>query len=356
MNKPKRVLVTGGAGFIGSHLVDDLIEHGHYVDVLDTLADCYSDNLWRHEESRRLQVYKGDVSIDNAMEKHIFRVGFTTNQRVVYDEIYHLAGLAATPDFVERPVEAFEASVMGISSILKYAQHTGSRVLFTSSSEVYGDAQVPRQDEEYRGNVSIVGPRSGYDEGKRGAEALIAGYRRQYGVNTAVVRIFNTIGPRMMARGRLVPTMVLTALRKGKIIVCVPGSQTRTLLDVSDCVRALKLAMAAQPASPVNVGGTETLTVLEVASMIKYLVPRMANKAVEIVDGPQAPDEVFQRIPVIRRAQRELHWHPEVPVEDSVKSIISYWLSGNRWSDPSHSKDIDKWVQILQKSNKSWTF
>lgn len=312
-----RALVTGGAGFLGSHLVEDLLADGHHVTVVDSMRGCHADNLSAVAGNRRLEVHSEDCTADDWAVAGPF------------DEIYHLAGVAATGDFVARPVDALLASTKGLERILRWCdRHPETKVLFTSSSEVYGDAQVHPQPEAYRGNVSCTGPRSGYDEGKRAGEALILGWSRQYRAGrtaAAIVRLFNTYGPRMTANGRLVPTMVRDALRERRIQVNMPGTQTRTLLFVADGVKGLRRAMAVQHAEPVNVGGNETLPVADIAAAVAAAVTRRLGAGIEIVPAPPVTDEVMQRRPVLDRARQMLDWHPTTPFAAGLERVIDYW-------------------------------
>jgi dTDP-glucose 4,6-dehydratase len=313
------ILVTGGAGFLGSHLVQALAMSGDRVTVVDTLQFCHADNLTAALATGRVVVRQQDCAADGWEPAGEF------------DAIYHLAGVVATREFMARPASALLASTRPLESMLRWQQRQpAARLLFASSSEVYGDAEVHPQPEEYRGNVSCTGPRSGYDEGKRAGESLLLGWSREFRGGTpcgAIVRLFNTYGPRMTANGRLVPTMVRDALRQRRITVNAPGTQTRTLLHVDDCVRALQAAMERQPAVPVNVGGTETMPVLEIAERIAEAVTRRGGTPVQIVLGERLPDDVQQRRPVLDRAAALLGWQPRIPFADGVQTVIDYWLA-----------------------------
>jgi nucleoside-diphosphate-sugar epimerase len=311
------VLVTGGAGFIGSHLTEALVHGGCRVTVVDSMQFCHPDNLDAALRSGRVELRREDCAADG------WRVSGD------FDEIFHLAGVVATGEFMARPVAALWTSLMPMEQILRYQRDRRPRVqvLFASSSEVYGDAQVDPQGEDYRGSVSITGPRSGYDEGKRATESLIAGWARERRLPAvaAVVRLFNTYGARMTANGRLVPTMVVDALRHGRIVVNVPGTQTRTLLYVSDCVTALRRAMAVQSPQPINVGGLETMSVRVTAEHIAAAVGEMTGRTVRIESGPAVPDDIMQRRPDLRRVREVLAWSPAVCFADGIKHVIDYW-------------------------------
>jgi dTDP-glucose 4,6-dehydratase len=312
------ILVTGGAGFIGSHLTERLLADDHDVTVVDSMRGCHADNLARVSQHPRLTLRVEDCAADGWQVPGEF------------DAVYHLAGVAATGEFVARPVDALLVSIKPLERILRWRdRRPEARVLFTSSSEVYGDAQVHPQPESYRGNVSCTGPRSGYDEGKRAGEALILGWSRQHRIaaaSAAIVRLFNTYGPRMTANGRLVPTMVRDALTEQRIRVNAPGTQTRTLLFVDDCINALLQAMQAQHAEPVNVGGNETLPVADIAACVANAVSRRLGRTVEIVLAEPVPDEVMQRRPVLDRAGKVLGWRPSTPFAIGLERVIDYWL------------------------------
>jgi UDP-glucuronate decarboxylase len=313
-------LVLGGAGFLGSHLVDRLLTEGHAVTVVDTMRDCHPDNLdaARAAAGARLVVIPADAA-DASLE---------IPGR--FDEAYHLAGVVATREFVARPVEALLTSLLPMQRLLQHkrAHQPELRLLFASSSEVYGDARTPLQHEDDRGNVSCQGPRSGYDEGKRATESLIVGYRRQYGLERpcAIVRLFNTYGPRMTANGRLVPSMIRMALTHGEIMVNAPGTQTRTLQYVSDCIEAMRRAIRLQPEVPINVGGAAACAVAEIARQIAAAVTRRTGRTIRIVPGPMMPDEVMQRQPDVERARELLEgWRATVGLAEGVEATIDYW-------------------------------
>lgn len=313
-------LVLGGAGFLGSHLVDHLLAEGHAVTVVDSMRECHPDNLAgaRHTGGSRLTTVVADATDP----------GFAIDDR--FDEAYHLAGVVATREFVARPVDALWSALLPMQRLLQHKRERNPhlRLLFASSSEVYGDPRTNQQHEDDRGNVSCVGPRSGYDEGKRATEALIAGHRRQFGLAQpcAVLRLFNTFGPRMTANGRLVPSMIHGALTRGEIVVNAPGSQTRTLQYVSDCIEAMRRAIRRQAAIPINVGGTETMTVTAIAEAIAAAVVRRTGRPVRLVAGPPVEDEIMQRRPDLSRARELLDWQPAVAVADGIAATIDYWL------------------------------
>ncbi len=313
----RSALVLGGAGFIGSHLVEDLLAGGSRVTVVDSMEYCYADNLEAARSSDRLTVITADVTRpDWEVEGH-------------FDEIFHLAGVVATGDFVARPTAALWTSLLPLAKLLRYrADHRPEvKLLFASSSEVYGKAEVHPQPEEYVGHVDCIGPRSGYDEGKRAGESLIVGWARELGMDCAcaIVRIFNTYGPRMTANGRLVPTMVHDALKNASIAVNRPGTQTRTLLDVRDCIRGLRKAIALQHPRPINIGGVETMPVRETAERIASAVESRTGRPVTLEWAPEIDADIARRRPDITRARELLDWQPTIPFEEGIERVIDYW-------------------------------
>jgi len=309
-----RVLILGGAGFIGSHLAEAYAALGWAVDIVDNLASGRRDNLAGISGMVRL-IYK-DAATSG---------WYVPNKR--YDVIVQAAGLAATRLFTSRPVEAFWASVWPLEAALRYKRyrHRAVRVIYLSSSEIYGDPDCDIQHESYVGRVNCRGPRSGYDEGKRAGEALVESYQREYGVGCTVLRLFNTFGPRMASDGPVVPTMIRDALTQRLITVNEPGTQTRTLVYVIDTVRAILAAadLAEDPPYSINIGGTETFTVQEIAELVREV---MGDPGIRIQRGPAVPEEPLRRRPDIRRAQSVLHWQPQVSVREGIVRTAQ-WIS-----------------------------
>lgn len=302
----RNVLVIGGAGFIGSHLVERLLLMGDSkVTVVDNLATGSRENL----KGMPVSFLQQDTT------------GYGWRLLDEYDEVYHLGALASTRQFTAHPVEAFEAAVNPLMHVLEYACTRRTRVLFASSSEVYGEPEIVPTPEEGRGYVNPVGVRSGYDEGKRAGEALMAGYRREYGIDGRIVRIFNTYGPRQTADGRLVATMVRDALTKHTITVNAPGTQTRTLVHVFDTVTGIICAMRTEGAPfVVNIGGRETFTVRQVAEQVAEQVGHCT-----IISGPPVEEEPMRRVPDITLAKEKLGWFPLVSFREGLKTVIEYW-------------------------------
>lgn len=318
----RNVLILGGAGFIGSHLAEAHHSVGDSVVVVDTFRYSYPDNLDALIGSDRFAQQYGDVS------NSYWQVPFETSR---WDQIYMLAGVVRTQDFTRKSIEAFSTSVVQVQSVLRYMQIRAEmagrqevKALFASSSEVYGNPrQIPTPETDV-GQVDQLGLRGGYDEGKRGAEALIEGWRRERGIGTAIVRIFNTFGPRMRAGGRLVPSMVRDGLYRGAVSVWGTGETTRTLLYVDDCVQGLMLAMDRQHTQPVNIGGNKELTIQQIAELI-------ADKLqVKVETDPSRQDPIMARRPDISRALDVLGWQPEIDLEAGIEAVVKYWRVADR--------------------------
>lgn len=307
-----RTLILGGAGLIGSHLTEALLKTGREVHVLDTLEYCYSDNLIQSEDHPKFTFHKAD-----ACDFDKWNIG-----RQPWDEIYHLAGIVATADFVAHPVKSFKVSVIPLLQILEYQIKSSHpvKLLFASSSEVYGDPKVLPTPETYSGVLDFCGPRSGYSEGKRAGETLIISHAQEHGSICARVRIFNTFGERETATGNMVSTMVQDALKYGNILVNGDGHQTRTLLYVEDCVMALKSAMWLQSDLAINVGGNQSMRVLQIAGMVRESV----GGKVKIVHSERPAHDIMKRQPDIRLARTLLLWSPTTPIEIGIERVVKY--------------------------------
>lgn len=305
----KRILVTGGAGFIGSHLCRQLLEQGHQVICLDNFYTGCQDNVAGLLDNPKFTLLEHDV---------------VTPIRLPVDEIYNLACPASPVHYQRNPVETTKTSVLGILNMLELARSQGAKVLHTSTSEVYGDPLVHPQREDYWGNVNPIGLRSCYDEGKRCAETLCFDYRRQHRVDVKVVRIFNTYGPNMHPDdGRVVSNFIVQALKNSPITVYGTGRQTRSFCYISDMIAGLT-AMMATPntfGGPVNLGNPREFTVLELAEQ----VIRLTESCSEIVFCPLPPDDPQQRRPEICLAQSRLGWSPAVGLADGLRATIAYF-------------------------------
>jgi UDP-glucuronate decarboxylase len=300
-----RILVTGGAGFIGSHLIDRLMEAEHEVICLDNFYTGQKDNLLRWFDSPKFELIRHDV---------------TEPIRLEVDQIYHLACPASPVHYQSNPVKTIKTNVLGTMNMLGLAKRVNARFLISSTSEVYGDPEVHPQREDYRGNVNPIGPRSCYDEGKRVAETLAFDYHRQNNVDIRVARIFNTYGPRMLENdGRVVSNFVVQALRAQPITVYGDGSQTRSFCYVSDLVEGLIRLMNGDYIGPVNLGNPEEYTVLELAQKIQAMLHSDAE--IQFKSLPQ--DDPRRRQPDISCAKQHLDWQPTIPLVDGLERTIA---------------------------------
>lgn len=299
-----RILVTGGAGFIGSHLIDRLMEAGEEVICLDNFFTGRRQNLLRWMNHPYFELIRHDV---------------TEPIRLEVDQIYHLACPASPVHYQYNPVKTIKTNVMGTLHMLGLAKRVKARFLLASTSEVYGDPEVHPQSEDYRGNVNPIGIRSCYDEGKRVAETLAFDYHRQNNVQIRVARIFNTYGPRMLEQdGRVVSNFIVQALKGIPLTVYGDGSQTRSFCYVSDLVEGLIRLMNHDHIGPINLGNPEEYTVLELAEKIQSLI----NPAAEIQFKPLPQDDPQRRRPDITRAQSLLGWQPTVPLATGLQQTI----------------------------------
>jgi UDP-glucuronate decarboxylase len=306
---PKRVLVTGGAGFIGSHLTRRLLAMGHDVLVVDNFYSSRRRNVEDLRDEPRFELMRHDVTFPLYVE---------------VDEIYHLA-CPASPIFYQRdPVQTTKTCVHGSINMLGLAKRIGARILLASTSEVYGDPAVHPQDESYWGNVNPIGPRSCYDEGKRCAETLFFDYHRQHALRVKVARIFNTYGPRMLPDdGRVVSNFIVSALRGVPLTVFGDGSQTRSFCYVDDLVDGLIRLMATPDdvAGPINLGNPGEFTMLELADAVIQLVGRGG----QIEHRPLPADDPVRRLPNVDLARTVLGWNPTVSLEDGLAHTVAYF-------------------------------
>jgi UDP-glucuronate decarboxylase len=317
-----RILVTGGAGFIGSHLIDRLMESGHEVVCLDNFYTGRKDNLLRWFSSPRFELIRHDV---------------TEPIRLEVDQIYHLACPASPVHYQSNPVKTIKTNVLGTMHMLGLAKRIKARFLLSSTSEVYGDPEVHPQAESYRGNVNPIGPRSCYDEGKRVAETLAFDYHRQNNVDIRVARIFNTYGPRMLEDdGRVVSNFVVQSLKEEPITVYGDGSQTRSFCYVSDLVEGLIRLMNGDYIGPVNLGNPEEYTVLELAQKIKAMIH--SSSEIQFKSLPQ--DDPRRRQPDITCAKQHLDWQPTVEVTDGLQRTIDDFRARIEASQPHLSTSI----------------
>ena len=300
-----RILVTGGAGFIGSHLIDRLMESGHEVICLDNFYTGHKRNLLRWFNHPYFELIRHDI---------------TEPIRLEADQIYHLACPASPVHYQYNPVKTIKTNVMGTLNMLGLAKRVNARLLLASTSEVYGDPEVHPQTEDYRGNVNPIGIRSCYDEGKRVAETLAFDYHRQNDVDIRVARIFNTYGPRMLENdGRVVSNFVVQALRGTPLTVYGDGSQTRSFCFASDLVEGLIRLMNGDHIGPVNLGNPDEYTILQLAQTVQQMV----NPDVAVKFEPLPQDDPRRRQPDITRAKTWLGWEPKVPLKDGLTTTIA---------------------------------
>ena len=307
-----RVLVTGGAGFVGSHLVERLLNDGHEVFALDNLLTGRRENLSGADATPGFRFVHHDITrgVPDALP--------------AFDRVYHLASPASPIDYVELPFETLYAGSDGTRACLERAAQDGARFLLASTSEVYGDPAVHPQTESYWGNVNPIGPRSVYDEAKRYAEALTMAFHRSRGVETRIVRIFNTYGPRMRAAdGRVIPTFLRQALAGEPLTLFGDGAQTRSFCYVSDLVDGLVRLMESTLREPCNVGNPVERTMAELADAVNTLTGNTAGT----VHKPLPVDDPTRRRPDISRARGSLGWEPRVSLEDGLAATLA-WFRG----------------------------
>jgi UDP-glucuronate decarboxylase len=305
----RRILVTGGAGFLGSHLCERLLHDGHDVLCVDNFFTGAKRNVSHLLNNPNFELMRHDVTFPLYVE---------------VDEIYNLACPASPIHYQFDPVQTTKTSVMGAINMLGLAKRVKARMLQASTSEIYGDPSVHPQPESYWGNVNTIGPRSCYDEGKRCAETLVFDFVRQHGVQAKVVRIFNTFGPRMHPNdGRVVSNFIMQALRGDDITIYGDGTQTRSFCYVDDLIEVIVRMMNSRPdfTGPVNIGNPGEFTMIELAE----LVIELTNSRSELVNRPLPADDPKQRRPDISLAKRELDWEPQVALRDGLMKTIAYF-------------------------------
>lgn len=326
----RRALVAGGAGFIGSHMVDYLLKHNYHVTVIDNLITGRMSNLEDafNYGAERYRFLKLNI---NELTPSTFAHHFGDEK---FDEIYNLASPASPVDFKRIPVFILDTATHGHKNLLELARAHGAKILFASSSEVYGDAEVHPQPETYHGNVNTLGMRGCYDEAKRVGESLSVAYEREFGVQIRIVRIFNTYGPRMRPNdGRIIPNFFIQALQKQPVTIYGNGSQTRSFCYVADQVEGQFLLMQSEQNRPVNIGNPIERTVLEVARAILQLCGRgqigvgpaailkaESEKLVRSLPLPENDPKL--RRPDIRLAQETLNWHPKIDIEQGLRTCL----------------------------------
>lgn len=305
-----RVVVAGGAGFLGSHLCDRLLAEGHEVVAVDNFLTGRRENLAHLENDSRFRLIEHDVSLPLELPEPV-------------DYVMHLASPASPAEYVRCPIETLRAGSFATHLLLDLAVEKGARFLLASTSEVYGDPPPEHhpQKESFWGCVNPNGPRSMYDEAKRYAEAATMAYHRKYGIATRIIRIFNTYGPRMQPNdGRVVTNFITQALRGAPITLYGEGTQTRSFCYVSDLIDGMYRLLLSGETDPVNIGNPNEFSVAELAQ----IVLRIANSSSAVVYRPLPPDDPRQRQPDITKARRVLGWEPLVSLEDGLRRTVEY--------------------------------
>jgi len=304
-----KVLITGAAGFLGSHLCDRFLADGHEVVGLDNLVTGSEENLAHLPNEPRFRFVRHDISTPTDVEGAL-------------DGVLHFASPASPVDYLELPIETLLVGSAGTHQALELARRKNARFFMASTSEVYGDPLVHPQREEYWGNVNPVGPRAVYDEAKRFSEAMTMAYHTHHGLDTRIVRIFNTYGPRMRLHdGRAVPAFMSQALRNEDVTIFGDGSQTRSFQFISDLVAGILKLMAAKTNEPVNIGNPHEVSIKEIAEIIVRLV----NSKSKLVVRPLPVDDPKQRQPDITRARTLLGWEPKVPLAEGLRVTLGYF-------------------------------
>lgn len=304
-------VVTGGAGFLGSHLVDYLLNKGHQVIAIDNLITGRVQNIAHQAGNGNFKFIKQDVT------QYIF-----LSEKIDY--VWHFASPASPIDYAEFPIQTLKVGSLGTHKALGLAMKNRARFLLTSTSEIYGDPLRHPQSEDYWGNVNSVGPRSCYDEAKRFAEAMTMAYHREHGLETRIVRIFNTYGPRMRLNdGRVVPAFISQALKKEPITLYGEGKQTRSFCYCSDLIEGIYRLMMSDHCDPVNIGNPNELSIRQFAELILELT----GTQLELINKDLPTDDPKQRRPDITKARNLLQWEPKVDLRDGLKKTID-WFSG----------------------------
>jgi dTDP-glucose 4,6-dehydratase len=316
----KRILVTGAAGFLGSHLCDALLAEGHELVGVDNLATGNPANLKHLEREPRFSLEQRDIC-------EPFDVG-------PVNYVFNFASPASPVDYMRLGIETLRVGSAGTLNTLEIAKRHGAGYLHASTSECYGDPEVHPQVESYWGHVNPIGPRSVYDEAKRFSEAAVSAYRRYHGMNTHLVRIFNTYGPRLQANdGRVISNLMMQALRGDPLTVYGDGSQTRSFCYVSDLIEGIVRLAKSDEHEPVNIGNPTEFTILECAAEIKRLIGAQS----EIVFKPLPRDDPKQRQPDITRARTLLGWEPKVPLREGLARSLDYFKAAVA-SEPEHGR------------------
>ena len=309
-----KILITGGAGFIGSHLCDRLIKEGHSIICFDNLITGTMDNISHLMDNPNFKFIKHDVSNYINIDEDI-------------DYVLHFASPASPIDYLNYPIQTLKVGSLGTHNALGVAKAKGAKFFLASTSEIYGDPLVNPQKEDYYGNVNAVGPRGVYDEAKRFAEALTMAYHKTHKINTKIARIFNTFGEKMRKEdGRAIPALITQALKNEPLTVFGNGSQTRSFCYISDMIEGLSKLMLSDINRPVNLGNPDEITILELA----HRIIRLTNSKSEVTFKPLPTDDPKRRQPDITRAKQKLNWQPEVNLEEGLKKTIEWFKHNQR--------------------------
>tara|TARA_B100000579_G_scaffold314325_1_gene263817 strand:+ start:42 stop:980 length:939 start_codon:yes stop_codon:yes gene_type:complete len=303
----KRNLVTGGAGFLGSHLIDTLLDNGEEVICIDNYSTGHKENIEKWIGHKRFELIRHDITLPIQLE---------------IDQIWHLACPASPVHYQSNPIKTAKTIFLGTFNMLGLARRTNARFLLASTSEVYGDALVHPQTEDYWGNVNPIGVRSCYDEGKRLAEALCFDYQRMHNVDIRVIRIFNTYGPRMLPNdGRVISNFIVQALQGKSLTVYGEGKQTRSFCFVDDLINGMLLLMNSSSNGPINIGNPDEYTIKNIAEIIRSKI----NPKLEIINEPLPSDDPIRRKPNISLAINKLNWQPKINLNDGLDKTIAYF-------------------------------
>lgn len=309
----KRILVSGGAGFIPSHLCKRLLSEGNRVVCIDNISTGNKRNIVPLLSNENFRFIKGDVRKKGVIDQ------FAKDS---LDEIYHMASPASVSYIVEHPIEAATVNSIGTLNLLDIAMQKGIKILFTSSSEAYGEPKVHPQKESYWGNVNPIGIRSGYDEGKRFGEAITMAYKREKNLNVKIVRIFNTYGPNSsIDDSRVIPSFIVHALQNRPLPVHGDGGQTRSFCFVSDMVDGIIKMMESNETGPINLGNTEEYRIIDIASKIRFLT----NSSSKIIFVERPKNDPSRRKPDICLAKMRLGWNPKVSFDEGLEKTIKYF-------------------------------
>jgi len=311
LNNNKTILITGGSGFLGSHLCKKILDEGNNVVCLDNLETGSLDNIQPLQNNKNFKFINQDITTKIHLDQHI-------------DEIYNLACPASPVNYQKDPVKTNKTSVLGILNLLDLALIKNAKIFHASTSEIYGNPSMHPQKESYWGNVNPIGPRACYDEGKRCAETFCFDYQRQYGSRIKIVRIFNTYGPNMQANdGRVVSNFIVQALKNEPITIYGEGNQTRSFCYVDDLIKAFVGMMNSSESfyGPVNIGNPTEFSMLELASEV-LSVTKSSSK---IIYKPLPQDDPEQRRPDISLAKKEFNWQPEVPLREGLIKTVEYF-------------------------------